>query len=24
GSRVVNFSRAGEKHFAALFGPTGD
>ncbi|XUM20551.1 ArsR/SmtB family transcription factor [Bradyrhizobium oligotrophicum S58] len=22
GSRVVNFSRAGEKHFAALFGPT--
>ncbi|NPU63683.1 metalloregulator ArsR/SmtB family transcription factor [Bradyrhizobium sp. 83012] len=24
GSRVVNFSRAGEKHFAALFGPAGD
>ncbi|CCD98131.1 putative transcriptional regulatory protein, Ars family [Bradyrhizobium sp. STM 3809] len=23
GSRVVNFSRAGEKHFAALFGPDG-
>ncbi|MGJ4936559.1 ArsR/SmtB family transcription factor [Bradyrhizobium sp. HKCCYLRH3083] len=24
GSRVVNFSRAGEKHFAALFGPAED
>ncbi|MGJ4894513.1 ArsR/SmtB family transcription factor [Bradyrhizobium oligotrophicum] len=24
GSRVVNFSRAGEKHFAALFGPADD
>lgn len=24
GSRVVNFSRAGEKHFAALFGPEAD
>lgn len=24
GSRVVNFSRTGEKHFAALFGPDGD
>ncbi|WP_315719656.1 MULTISPECIES: metalloregulator ArsR/SmtB family transcription factor [unclassified Bradyrhizobium] len=24
GSRIVNFSRAGEKHFAALFGPAGD
>lgn len=24
GSRVVNFSRAGEKHFTALFGPAGD
>ena len=24
GSRVVNFSRAGEKHFAALFGPEPD
>ncbi|GLH76703.1 transcriptional regulator [Bradyrhizobium sp. SSBR45G] len=24
GSRVVNFSRAGEKHFAALFGSEGD
>ncbi|MGY4308014.1 DNA-binding transcriptional ArsR family regulator [Bradyrhizobium sp. USDA 4369] len=24
GSRVVNFSRAGEKHFATLFGPAND